>query len=96
MTDTVLRSRKARWFWRWVAQSHFRQLVVAAALLLFVPFLVIIVSGNEHVRDRDKGWVLVLSWISAASFYALLLLGLVAMLRARRRRAFESAERSER
>ena len=39
---------------------------------------------------------MVLSWISAASFYALVALGLVAILRARKRRAFDSAEKSER
>jgi NADH:ubiquinone oxidoreductase subunit K len=96
VTHSVLRSGTARWFWRWVSESYFRQLVVAAALLLSVPLLAVIVSGNEHARDRDKGWVMVLSWISAASFYALVALGLVAILRARKRRAFDSAEKSER
>jgi hypothetical protein len=60
---------KSTWF-RTIAARH----RVASGLLILVvfPFALIVVSGNEHVRDNHKLWVEVAAWISAGAIFALL------------------------
>jgi hypothetical protein len=54
----------------------------ALFLLFVIPVVVIPLSGNGHVPDRDKLWVNVLSWVSAVALYLLILCAVIAVWRA--------------